>query len=241
MQTTNSPKDSGFTPRKEFIKDLRIPKTFSLLAISGPHLVRLYSFPPLITDALRRLFDRHALLVGFREDVGIHFSEFALEGKPWANPKNPRNEKLLVDIVTTICHHGYAFLSTLDYGRESDDRLAVAFSKASASPITPGRSVSPVPVLPSSDPRGSGGSISNPTSTQWIQFALSFASGTLLRVINPPLQSTPAILQAVRTSWPRGVVSEQKLGDGLYEFKLKGYKCKSGIPLSLALSLSTPL
>lgn len=58
-------------------------------------------------------------------------------------------------------------------------------------------------------------------------FALSFLSATLLRVIAPPLHSTPAILQAVRGSWPRGVVSEKKVGDAAFEFKLKGYKCTS--------------
>jgi hypothetical protein len=47
----------------------------------------------------------------------------------------------------------------------------------------------------------------------------------MLRVIAPPLHSTPAILQAVRGSWPRGVVSEKKVGDNCFEFKLKGYKC----------------
>jgi hypothetical protein len=34
-------------------------------------------------------------------------------------------------------------------------------------------------------------------------------------------------LQAVRGSWPRGVVSERKIGDASYEFKLKGYRCMS--------------
>ncbi|KAJ2918986.1 hypothetical protein MD484_g1380, partial [Candolleomyces efflorescens] len=45
-----------------------------------------------------------------------------------------------------------------------------------------------------------------------------------MRVISPPLHLTPAILQAVRGSWPRGVVSEKKVGENCFEFKLKGYK-----------------
>lgn len=46
-----------------------------------------------------------------------------------------------------------------------------------------------------------------------------------MRVISPPRDYTPAILQAVRGSWPRGVVSEKKVGDSAYEFKLRGYRC----------------
>lgn len=46
-----------------------------------------------------------------------------------------------------------------------------------------------------------------------------------MRVISPPRDSTPAILQAVRGSWPRGVISEKKVGDSAYEFKLRGYRC----------------
>ena len=46
-----------------------------------------------------------------------------------------------------------------------------------------------------------------------------------MRVICPPLNSTPAVLQAVCASWPRGIMDERKVGDAAYEFKLKGYSC----------------
>jgi hypothetical protein len=115
----------------------------------------------------------------------------------------------LVDILTVIYTNGYSFVSSIDYGREHDDRLAIAFSKPVLSPTSSAEfapSIQPLKRLP---------------------FALSFPSATLLRVISPPLDSTPAILQAVRSSWPRGVVSEKKVGDSSFEFKLKGYKCKT--------------
>jgi hypothetical protein len=56
-------------------------------------------------------------------------------------------------------------------------------------------------------------------------FAISFISEDHLRVITPPRQSAPASLQTVRGSWPRGVLSEKKVGENVYEFKLKGYGC----------------
>ncbi|KAH6902816.1 hypothetical protein BKA70DRAFT_1434434 [Coprinopsis sp. MPI-PUGE-AT-0042] len=127
-----------------------------------------------------------------------------MDGKPWANAKSVTTEKLLLDIFAIIYHAGYSFLSNVDYGRDHDDRLAMAFSRPSAS-----EEASP----------SSTGSLK-----KRVPFALSFASTTLLRVISPPLHLTPAILQAVRGAWPRGVVSEKKVGDNCYEFKLKGYK-----------------
>lgn len=60
------------------------------------------------------------------------------------------------------------------------------------------------------------------TRSVCLPFALSFPSSTLLRVINPPLSNSPAILQAARSGWPRGVISENKEGDQTYEFRLKG-------------------
>jgi hypothetical protein len=47
-----------------------------------------------------------------------------------------------------------------------------------------------------------------------------------MRVISPPLHLTPAILQACRGAWPRGVISEKTVYGNSYEFKLKGYGCK---------------
>ncbi|KIM85426.1 hypothetical protein PILCRDRAFT_817441 [Piloderma croceum F 1598] len=219
----NTPPDSSFTPRKEFIRDQRTANAFSLLAISGSSFIRLYSFPNVLITSLRRLFDQRSLTAGFREDVPQNLYEFTLEGKPWSSPKSIHSERLLVDILAVIYQHGYSFLSTIDYGRENDDRLAVAFSRPTSSSSP--RSASPMPASPLSN--SSGTNLSNQQgdrAVKKIPFALSFPSATLLRVIGPPLHSTPAILQAVRGSWPRGVVSEKKIGEASYEFKLKGYK-----------------
>jgi hypothetical protein len=208
---------SGFTPRKEFIKDVRITNSFALLAVAGSNLIRLYSFPPKLTAALRHLFDQRTLTLGFREDVTLNLCEYSLDGKPWSSPKTVHTEKLLLDILAIIYQHGYSFLSTIDYGREHDDRLAITFSKPRSRP--------PTPTQPASSNVDST-DIAHKTVVQRVPFALSFPSTVMLRVINPPLHSTPAILQAVRGSWPRGVVSERKIGDATYEFKLKGYKCE---------------
>jgi hypothetical protein len=219
-----TPPDSSFVPRKEFIRDQRTVNAFSLLAISGSSLIRLYSFPVVLITSLRRLFDQRGLTMGSREDIPQNLYEFTLEGKPWSSPKSVNSERLLVDILAVIYQHGYSFLSTIDYGREADDRLAVAFSR----PMSSSPSGSPMPVSPL--PSSSGTNLPSQVGDKAVKkvpFALSFSSATLLRVINPPLHSTPAILQAVRGSWPRGVVAEKKIGDASYEFKLKGYRCTS--------------
>ncbi|KAL4243587.1 hypothetical protein ABKN59_001145 [Abortiporus biennis] len=184
--------DTQFTPRKEFIKDHRTISTFSLLTLSGSGQVRLYSFPQLIITGLRRLFAQHNLIISVRENASKEFYEFALDGKPWSNPKSIKAEKLIVDVLTVVLHFGYAFLSVIDYGSSS---------------------------LPL--PNASAISLPHPIRAP---FAISFSSTTIMRVIGPPLHSTPAVLQAVRGAWPRGVVSEKKVGDATYEFKLKGYK-----------------
>lgn len=220
VEMTTTPPDSSFIPRKEFIRDQRITNAFSLLAISGSSFIRLYSFPAVLITSLRRLFDQRGLTIAFREDIPQNLYEFTLDGKPWASPKSVQSERLLVDILAVVYQHGYSFLSTIDYGRENDDRLAVAFSKPVS--VSSSRSGSPMPP-------GSPGTITSgqEQALKKVPFALSFTSATLLRVINPPLHSTPAILQAVRGAWPRGVVSEKKIGDASFEFKLKGYKCMS--------------
>ncbi|KAH8100646.1 hypothetical protein BXZ70DRAFT_1008137 [Cristinia sonorae] len=203
--------DALFTPRKEFKQNQRIASEFSLLTLSGPHFVRLYNFPSTVTSAIRRLFTQHSLITTFREDAQQRFYEFTLEGKPWANSKSIKSEKLIVDIFATVLHFGYAFLSTIDYGREQDDRIILAFSKPMIYPVS-----SIVPLN-----NASAVSLQQPIRAP---FAISFASQTVMRVIGPPLPSTPAVLQAVRSSWPRGVLSDKKVGDATYEFKLKGYK-----------------
>ncbi|KZT06883.1 uncharacterized protein LAESUDRAFT_725634 [Laetiporus sulphureus 93-53] len=201
-----------FVPRREFIRDQRVVSSFSLLALSGPNLVRLYSFPLPVISALRRLFDHQNLTVRVREHSSKNFFEFSLNGRPWASPKTIESEKLIVGIMSSVLQCGYSFLSTVEYGREPDDRLAIAFSKRVA-----------MNVLSSSGQSANGSAVTllQPVRTP---FAISFVSPSVLHVIGPPLHSTPAILQAVRGSWPRGVVSEKKLGDAIYQFKLKGYK-----------------
>ncbi|GJE86040.1 hypothetical protein PsYK624_021200 [Phanerochaete sordida] len=200
-----------FIPRREFIRDHRIASSFSLLALSGSGFVRLYSFSTTAVSALRRLFDHRGLVSSVREHGPKHFFEFSLEGKPWSNAKSITSEKLIIDILAIVLHCGYIFLSTIDYGREPDDKLALVFSK-------------PQVVAPGPFPFSNGSTISLHPPVVKTPFAISFSSATLLRVVGPPLHSTPAVLQAVRGAWPRGVVSEKKVGDATYEFKLKGYK-----------------
>ncbi|KAH9946698.1 hypothetical protein B0H21DRAFT_683395, partial [Amylocystis lapponica] len=201
---------SQFTPRKEFLRDPRIVSTFALLALSGTSAVRLYSFPAIVISTLRRLFDHQNLITAVRELAPKNFFEFSLDRKPWANPRSYESEKLIVGILTVILQCGYSFLSTIDYGREQDDRVAMAFSK----PVS-------VPSIPASVLNSSVITLPQPARAP---FGLSFPSATVLRVVDPPLHSTPAILQAVRGAWPRGVINEKKVGDGAWEFKLKGYK-----------------
>ncbi|KAF5374802.1 hypothetical protein D9758_000116 [Tetrapyrgos nigripes] len=211
-------KDHGFTPRREFIRDPKPPpNSFSLLAISSSSFIRLYSFTPSVITSLNAYLRQAGLLQTYREDVPKQFFEFCLEGKPWSSPKSVASERLLIEILSVVSHHGYNFLSTLDYGRESDDRLALAFSRPAA--LSQSSSPSPTPIPPHN---GSGTTLSSKLRSY--PFALSFPSMTTLRVICPPLHSTPAILQAVRSAWPRGVEGEKKIGDNCFEFKLKGYK-----------------
>jgi len=134
-----------------------------------------------------------------------------------------------VNVLAVILQHGYTFLSPLDYGRETDDRLALAFSKPiaamprSSASVSNQSSASPFHKFSPQSP----GPSSSHTNVYVIPFAVSFASATTMRVISPPRDYTPAILQAVRGSWPRGVISEKKVGDSAYEFKLRGYRCMS--------------
>lgn len=222
----NSSNDHSFTPRREFIRDDRVPSTFAILTLSSSSFIRLFGFPQPFISALRKLLlEKDRLAVGFREDIAQNFCEFTLEGKPWASPKSIPSEKLLVDILAVLFQHGYVFLSTLDYGREQDDRVVMAFSK-------PSPNHAPQSSTPLLSPlhRTSGHSPTPTLPPVRVPFALSFPNATTLRVISPPLHSTPAILQAVRGAWPRGVESEKKVGDSTFEFKLKGYKCTKYAP-----------
>ncbi|KDR85162.1 hypothetical protein GALMADRAFT_204710 [Galerina marginata CBS 339.88] len=209
-----------FTPRKEFIKELPIqPNSFALLALSSANCIRLYSFSSVAVASLRRLFEQYSHILSFREDSVQNLYEFALDAKPWANPKSVPTEKLLVNIISVIYQCGYTYLSTIDYGRENDDRLAMTFSRPSVALVNSRAGEKP--------------------KVNRVPFAISFSSVTVMRVISPPLHLTPAILQAVRGSWPRGVVAEKKVGDNSYEFKLKGYKYSLRHILSLLSSLDS--
>lgn len=123
--------------------------------------------------------------------------EYTLSSKPWSNPSSPDTQSLFLSILSLIFAHGYSLLSPIDYAREPHDKIAILFSKPSH----------PAP--------------------RHVPFALSFPDKYTLRVIHPPLHSTPAILQALRSAWPRGIASENKLQNNSYEFKLKGYSSKS--------------
>ncbi|KAJ7630649.1 hypothetical protein FB45DRAFT_1151408 [Roridomyces roridus] len=130
------PTMEGFTPRREFLREPRLVNSFSLLALSGPNCIRLYSFPLQVITALRRLLDAKNLVITLREDVEQQLCEIALAGKPWTSAKSLPTEKLLVDIIAVFYQHNYTFLSCIDYGRENDDRLAMAFSKTLHLPYT---------------------------------------------------------------------------------------------------------
>ena len=202
-----------FYPRKEFIRDQQRPvSTFGLLTLAGQNHVRLYSFPNSVVNGLRHLFEQQAPIDSFRESPSNHFFEFTLEDKPWANIKTLASEKLILSILTVIYQYGYSFLSTVEYAREQDDRIALAFSRPASGPVNPS-----IPAVPT-------GSAATLPQTGPMLFAISFPSTSLLRVIEPPLALTPAILQAVKNAWPPGVSSEKKVG-GSFEYKLKGYKC----------------
>jgi len=216
--------ETAFRPRREFIKQERSqPYQFALLALSNANCIRLYAFSSPAVAALRRLFDGKHLILSFREDAVQNLCEFALDDKPWANPKSVPTEKLLVDIIAVVYQCGYTYLSTIDYGREVDDRLAMTFSR----PATLSSTRSLVPSASALKNDSLTSSLPDAPKTSRVPFAISFSSVTIMRVIAPPLHLTPAILQSVRASWPRGVVAEKKVGDNSYEFKLKGYKCKS--------------
>ncbi|KAF6766363.1 hypothetical protein DFP72DRAFT_866284 [Ephemerocybe angulata] len=224
---TSSPPGSGFTPRKEFIREQQSPRSsFAILALSGTNFIRLYSFSQHVIDGLQKLLQRQGINIACREDLPHNLHELSIEGKPWANPKSVFSEKLLLDIFAVFYREGYHFLSCIDYGREPDDKLAMAFSKPEPATTPSGSSRTGTPLLPPGSPAldGSNSSLQERPTTRRIPFAISFSSATTMRVISPPLHLTPAILQAVRGSWPRGVVSEKKVAENCFEFKLKGYK-----------------
>lgn len=236
--------NQDFTPRKEFLRQTSHPlNSFALLTFSSSSLVRLYSFPQAVVTTLRRVLQHRQSASAYREDALNGYCEFTLVGRPWSRAKSVRSERLVVNILAVILQHGYTLISPLDYGRESDDRLALAFCKPiSTMPRSSGSLSNHSSASPSHRvSRQSPGPVSSShTSLYVVPFAVSFASSTIMRVISPPRDSTPAILQAVRGSWPRGVISEKKVGDSAYEFKLRGYRCTSLGPVARPFPSSKP-
>ncbi|KAF9068058.1 hypothetical protein BDP27DRAFT_1327876 [Rhodocollybia butyracea] len=217
LSSTADNASSSFVPRKEFLHSgPKNPSSFSLLCLAGSNLLRLYEFPSSVITLFRRFLEQRRAIHSEKTDPHNNFTQFELEGKLWTS-KSLSTERLLVEMLAIIYQGGYTYLSTIDFGRESDDRISIAFSRpCSPSEISAPFSsstaripyVTPIPDQPR--PR--------------VPFALSFPSATSLRVVCPPLHSTPAILQAVRSAWPRGVQSEKKIGENSFEFKLKGYR-----------------
>src|SRR5712671_5848986 len=85
-----SPADPSFLPRREFIRDQRPASSFSILALSGTALVRLYSFPADTVFALRKHLNNANLIVSSREFLRAHFGRKAVvESKVCAFRKAP--------------------------------------------------------------------------------------------------------------------------------------------------------
>lgn len=198
ISLATSPAGSGFLPRREFLQNSSRPsRSFSLLTLAGTSSLRFASFPDAVILAFRKYLDDRHLVRLFRENKDEELAEFTLVAKYWVNAKNVETEQLLLQLLVLLNSLGYTFLSSIDYGREPGDKLTLAFSRPVGTSLT----------------------------IQQLVFAISFASATSLRVLSPPLSSTPGILAAVRSAWPRGVVSETKAADNVWEFKLKGYAC----------------
>ncbi|KAG8868857.1 hypothetical protein FRB97_001839 [Tulasnella sp. 331] len=220
---------AAFTPRREFHKTHNTPHHFALLAFNGADILRLSHFPENVISALRKLFEEQHMFRGFRDDQELGVSEFIMADKPWTSGKNSRTERLVTLIFCTILSHQFKLVTTLAYGRLAQDSCSLVFSKTlpKTAPIPPsnGSSAFTHPgaiqlqnVPPTPTPGSSSDTPSEPRTT----FALSLTS-KCLRVVCPPKSCTPGILASVRSAWPRGVVSESRPEDDVYEFNLKGY------------------
>lgn len=157
-------------------------------------------------------------------------------------------------IFSVILSHRFRFMTTLAYGRLAQDTRSLVFSKAVPGSLdVPSTSRTNSPAVPASPlPMSSPSLGEGARPEQRTCFALSLSQKTL-RVICAPKGSTPAILASVRSAWPRGVVSEDRLEDDVYEFQLKGYSrtskqlslfcfalCRAHRSSSLTQSLSFP-
>ncbi|CEL53458.1 hypothetical protein RSOLAG1IB_11390 [Rhizoctonia solani AG-1 IB] len=182
-----------FQPRSEFIRAEATPQSYTLVALNGADTLRCHNISPSALSALRESFGNETRLYGEVADGEV--AEFVFRNSPWS-AKSVRSEMLIVKLFTILLSQQYTFVTSIDYGRQYLDKLSLAFTRAL-----------------SSNERSVGDSI----------FALSFVTPTVLRVLHAPLHCTPAILQSVRNAWPRGVKAESKLGNGCWEFRLKGF------------------
>ncbi|KAG8752907.1 hypothetical protein FRC11_007898, partial [Ceratobasidium sp. 423] len=190
---TMSGPQQTFQPRSEFVRTEATPQSYVLAALNGADTLRLHNLSRSTLSALKEAFGNETRLYGEANDGQV--AEFVFRNSPWST-KSARSETLIVQLFTTLLAHQYTFVTSIDYGRQYLDKLSLTFSRA-ASP---------------------SGRLAADTV-----FALSFVTPTVLRVLHAPLHCTPAILQSVRSAWPRGVKDERKLGNGCWEFRLKGF------------------
>ncbi|KDQ09284.1 hypothetical protein BOTBODRAFT_69247 [Botryobasidium botryosum FD-172 SS1] len=186
----------SFVPRSEFIRAENIPHHFCLLAFNGSDTLRMTNFPAETVKLIQtNLKDdiRHTV-----QDHEMGITEFTLADSPFAG-KTIWSEQLILKVFKTVLGEGFRLLNSIDYGRIYMDRLYFAFSRPERHP----------------------GSL--PLPTPKAVFAISFVSLTRLRVLSPPVDSTPAILNAIRSSWARGIESEKRNEEGCYSFRFKGY------------------
>ncbi|CAE6512900.1 unnamed protein product [Rhizoctonia solani] len=176
-----------------FIRTEATPQSYSIVALNGADTLRCHNISQSTLSVLRETFGNETRLYG--EANGGDIAEFVFRNSPWTN-KSARSETLIVQLFTTLLAHQYTFVTSIDYGRQYLDKLSLTFTRT--------------------------GSPSGRLTADSV-FALSFVTPTVLRVLHAPLHCTPAILQSVRNTWPRGVKDERKLGNGSWEFRLKGF------------------
>lgn len=242
-----SPADSGFLPRREFLPSSSKAKAsnFALLSFSNTSSLRLSAFPPSVVGAVRKFFDEKKLLKIYKDNrpplkdkeniendrpadrpEDEFVAELTLVAKFWANAKTVETERLIIQILVLFNSQGYALLTSIA-GREPGDKLTLVFERPVVYHSSPQQAQPNVnghtPGHRQSGHGGSTGSAIANNGVHQLLFGISFTSPTSFRCINPPLESTPGILQALRNAWPRGVEGESKIADGCFEFKLRGY------------------
>ncbi|KAG9096465.1 hypothetical protein FS749_008427 [Ceratobasidium sp. UAMH 11750] len=183
-----------FRPRSEFVRTEVNPQSYALVALNSTDTLRCHCLSPAALSALCEVFGDEMRQYG--ENAENQVAEFVFRNSPWGN-KTIRSETLLTNLFAVLLVHQYTFLTTIDYGRQYLDKLSLTFTRPA--------------------------SISNPAPATESVFALSFTAPSVLRIVAAPLHATPAILQSVRGAWPRGVKSERKLGNGSWEFRLRGF------------------